>query len=50
MVHLHRHKVFAEHKWTKAQLLAVTSKKIMNFLKIKIYDNADVSLDVTPPK
>jgi hypothetical protein len=50
MVHIHRRNFSAEHKWTKAQLLAVTPKKIMNFLKIRIYDDADVDPDVTPPK
>ena len=50
IVHINRRNFYAEHKWTKAQLLAVTPKKIMNFLKIKIYDDADVDPDVTPPK
>jgi hypothetical protein len=50
MVHVHRRNFSAEHKWTRPQLLAVTPTKIMNFLKLKIYDDADVDPDVTPPK
>ena len=45
------HKNFSQtHKWTQRELLAVTPKKIMNFLKLKIYDDADADPDVVPPK
>ena len=37
------------HKWTKRQLLAITPKKILRYIKIKVYDNEDANTDKDPP-
>ena len=50
MNHIHRKSFKPDHKWTKPELKAVSPKNIMNFLKIKIYDNANADPDVVPPK
>ena len=50
MDHIHRKSFRPDHKWTRRELLAVTPKKIMTFLKVKIYDDADADPDVVPPK
>ena len=36
------------HKWTKPQLLAITPKKIMRYLLIKIYDGKNANFDEDP--
>ena len=50
MKHIHRRSFSSKHKWTRPELLAVTPKKIMTFLKIRIYGDANADPDVTPPK
>ena len=37
------------HKWTKPQLLAITPKKMMRYLLIKIYGDEDANFDEDPP-
>ena len=44
------HKTFrSDHKWTRPELLALKPAKMMNYLKIKIYDDANADPDVVPP-
>ena len=50
MEHIHRKTFSSGHKFTKAELKAVNPKKIMKFLKLRIYDDADADPDVVPPK
>ena len=49
MEHIHRKKFGKEHKFTKAELKAVNPKKIMKFVKLRVYDDEDADPDVVPP-
>ena len=40
----------ATHVFTRAELLAVTPEKIMEYLTIKVYDNPAANQDIDPPK
>ena len=49
MEHVHRKKFRKEHKFSQAELKAVNPKKIMEFVKLRVYDDADADPDVVPP-
>ena len=49
MREIHGRAFSADHEWTKRELKAVTPEKIMRFLKVRIYGNADADPDVDPP-
>ena len=37
------------HKWSKAQLLAITPEKILRYIKRKVYGDEDANPDEEPP-
>ena len=40
MEHIHRKKFGKEHKYTKAELKAVNPKKIIKFVKLRVYNDS----------
>ena len=50
MAHIHERAFSTTHVFTREELMVVTPAKIMNYLKIKIYDDANADPDTVPPK
>ena len=50
MAHIHERAFSTTHEFTREELMVVTPAKIMNYLKIKIYDDANADPDTVPPK